>query len=202
MAELRSFNPDVLFDLAVLDPEPAVERLAAGGLDVALVIDSPVAPFARRDGIELVPILEDPMLVALGAGHRLAARASIDLEELRDEPWLLTELGGTCEDSNIVLRACHEAGFTPLIRFESEDYNALQGMAAAGLGVAMVPSLCTISTRPDVIVRPLRGRPPVRHILAAVRAGERDPLVDRFIDGLRAAAQALPSAAPRLASVA
>jgi DNA-binding transcriptional LysR family regulator len=202
VAELRTVYPDVLLDLTVIDPEPAVDRLAAGSLDVAMVIDSSVAPFARREGIELIPILEDPMLVALGAGHRLAARASIDIEELRDEPWLLTAVGGTCEDSNIVLRACHDAGFVPGIRFESEDYNALQGMAAAGLGVAMVPSLCTISTRPDVVVRPLRGRPPVRHIIAAVRAGEREPIVDRFVDGLRAAAQALPSAGPRLAAVA
>jgi DNA-binding transcriptional LysR family regulator len=202
VAELRTVYPDVLLDLTVIDPEPAVDRLAAGSLDVAMVIDSSVAPFARREGIELIPILEDPMLVALGAGHRLAARASIDIEELRDEPWLLTAVGGTCEDSNIVLRACHDAGFVPGIRFESEDYNALQGMAAAGLGVAMVPSLCTISTRPDVVVRPLRGRPPVRHIIAAVRAGEREAIVDRFVDGLRAAAQALPSAGPRLAAVA
>jgi DNA-binding transcriptional LysR family regulator len=202
VAELRTVYPDVLLDLTVIDPEPAVDRLAAGSLDVAMVIDSMVAPFARREGIELIPILEDPMLVALGAGHRLAARASIDIEDLRDEPWLLTALGGTCEDSNIVLRACHDAGFVPAIRFESEDYNALQGMAAAGLGVAMVPSLCTISTRPDVVVRPLRGRPPVRHIIAAVRAGEREAIVDRFVDGLRAAAQALPSAGPRLAAVA
>jgi DNA-binding transcriptional LysR family regulator len=75
-------------------------------------------------------------------------------------------------------------------------------MAAAGIGVAMIPSLCTVSTRPDIVVRPLRGRPPMRHILAAVRAGERDPIVDSFLEGLRAAAQSLPVISPRLAAVA
>jgi DNA-binding transcriptional LysR family regulator len=203
VAEMRARHPhETQLELSVIDPDPALERLAAGTLDVAMVIDSAVAPLKVAEGLELVPILTEPMLIALGAGHRLASRASISLEELRDEPWLLTEMGGTCEDSNIVLRAFHEAGFTPDIRLESEDYNALQGMAAAGMGVAMIPSLCTVSTRPDVVVRPLRGRPPVRHILAAVRAGEREPLVEHFLEGLRAAAQTVPAASPRLHAVA
>lgn len=191
VAELRARHPDVLVELSILDPVPAVAALAAGTLDVAMVIESALAPVTALDGIDYVRVLEDPMLVALGAGHRLAGRAAIDIEDLRDEPWLLTEIGGDCEDSNIVLRACHDAGFMPDISFQSEDYNALQGMAAAGLGIAMIPLLATINTRPDVVIRPLRGRPPVRQVLAAVRSGEREPLVDAFVTGLQCAATAL-----------
>ncbi|HVL95922.1 MAG TPA: LysR substrate-binding domain-containing protein [Solirubrobacteraceae bacterium] len=202
LAELRVQQPDVQVDLHILEPDPAVERLAAGGLDVAMVIESELDPVQRRDGLDYLPVMEDPMLVALPAGHHLAARAALSLDDLAGEPWLLTEVGGTCADSNIVLRACRDAGFSPQIRFESEDYNALQGMAAAGLGIAMIPSLAGVTVRPDVMLRPVRGRGPVRQILAAVRAHDRDPLVDCFVDGLRAASGALPSAVPRLAVVA
>src|SRR5215213_2995454 len=44
VADLRSRHPEVLIDLTILDPAPAVERLSAGTLDVAMVIDSPVSP--------------------------------------------------------------------------------------------------------------------------------------------------------------
>jgi DNA-binding transcriptional LysR family regulator len=201
VSELRSRHPDVLIDLTIVDPSPAVERLAAGMLDVAMMIESPLSPLPAIDGVEYVHVFEDPMMVAVSPNHRLAGRASIELEELAEEPWLLTEIGGTCEDTNIVLRACHETGFMPDIRFQSEDYAALQGMASAGLGIALIPSLATVNARADLVIRPLRGHTPVRHILAAIRTGDRDPVVDAFVDGLISAGAAM-SPARRLSVVA
>jgi hypothetical protein len=42
-----------------------------------------------------------------------------------------------------------------------------------------------------VVVLPLRGRPPARQVLAVVREGERDALVDHFVEALRTSARAL-----------
>jgi DNA-binding transcriptional LysR family regulator len=120
----------------------------------------------------------------------MASRRSVDLAQLAEEPFLLTELGGTCADSNIMLRACRDAGFAPNVRLESEDYNALQGMAAAGLGVSIIPRMATIGAYPGVVVLPLKGSPPSRTILAAVNK-ERDPIVDAFVEALQAAGDEL-----------
>jgi hypothetical protein len=49
--------------------------------------------------------------------------------------------------------------------------------------------MATTSVRNDVVVLPLRGRPPARRILAAVAAGERTADVDRVVDALRSAAR-------------
>src|SRR5437763_505064 len=89
----------------------------------------------------------------------------VKLAELAEEPFLLTELGGTCADSNIMLRACRDAGFAPNVRLESEDYNALQGMAAAGLGISIVPRMATVGAHPGVVLRPLKAPAPSRTIL-------------------------------------
>ncbi|MBI5106260.1 MAG: LysR family transcriptional regulator, partial [Solirubrobacterales bacterium] len=121
---------------------------------------------------------------------------SIALGDLREEPWLLPCVGGTCPDSNVVLNACRDAGFEPDVYLDSDDYPALQGMAAAGVGVALIPALATATVRGDVVVRPVRGRAPERRILAAVRAGERDALVDETLEALRTAARAMLSAQP------
>jgi DNA-binding transcriptional LysR family regulator len=201
VADLRSRHPDVLVDLTIIEPGPGVERISAGTLDVTMVIESALSPLPVVDGIEYVHVFEDPMMVALPIGHRLAGRTSIELGDLAEEPWLLTEIGGTCEDTSIVLRACHDTGFMPDIRFQSEDYAALQGMAAVGVGIALIPLLATVNTRSDIVIRPLRGHTPVRQILAAVRT-ERDSIVDGFLDGLLAAGAAMSAPARRLSVVA
>ena len=150
-------------------------------------------PLAVRDGVEHVFLCDDPLFVVMGSDHPMAGRPSLGLEELSEEGWLMPDVGGTCPDSNIVLRACRDAGFEPDVRLAFDDYPALQGMAAAGVGVALLPSLATANLRSDVAVIPLRGTPPARRIQAAIRMGENDPLVDHVIEALRAAGRALPT---------
>jgi DNA-binding transcriptional LysR family regulator len=188
-ARRRRPHPEIELDLRVIEPEPALRALARNRMDIALMIESPLDPIVVPDGVELLEVTEDPMMIALPPDHRMATRRSIDLAELADEPFLLTELGGTCADSNIMLHACRDAGFAPNVRLESEDYNALQGMAAAGLGVSIVPRMATVGAHPGVVLRPLKSAPS-RTILAAV-AKDRDPLVDTFVAALRAAGDEL-----------
>ena len=138
--------------------EGALDALLAGRVDVAVIVDSALSPAKRRSGVEYLPICDDEMRIAVAADHPLATRASVALEELSDEPFLITEVAGTCADSNVVLHAFADAGFEPTVAFESEDYQALQGMAASGIGVAMIPTMALTSSRSDVVVLPLRGR--------------------------------------------
>jgi DNA-binding transcriptional LysR family regulator len=199
---VRAEHPGVELRLQACEPNPGVERVAAGDLDAALVLGSDLMPAPTAPGVDLRHVFDDVMLVALPQGHALAHRSTIPLEELRDEPWLLSDVGGTCGDSNIVLNACRAAGFTPRIEFSSEDYTALQGMAASGMGVALIPSLVTASGRGDVVVRPIRGQAPTRRILVAVRTGDDNPVVDSLVEALRAAARPLGTAGMRAAAAA
>jgi len=199
--ELRARRPDAALALQVLEPEPALDALLADRVDVALVLDFPLSPSQRRSGVEYLPICDDELRVAVASDHPLATRTSVALEELRDEPFLIADVAGTCADSNVVLHAFREAGFEPNVPFSSDDYQALQGMAASGIGVALIPTMALTSSRSDVVVLPLRGRAPTRHVLAAVRTGERDPLVDHFIEAARRAARAL-AGVPTLVAVA
>lgn len=189
--ELRARRPDAELALQVMDDLPAVDALMAGRVDVALMVQSPLSPAQPRPGADYLPISEDEMRVAVAHDHPLATRASVTLEELHDEPWLITEVAGTCADSNVVLHAFREAGYEPKVTFASEDYQALQGMAASGIGVALIPTLALVSARSDVVVLPVRGRAPSRQIVAAVRSGEDDPLVAHMIESLRLAAHKL-----------
>jgi DNA-binding transcriptional LysR family regulator len=69
-------------------------------------------------------------------------------------------------------------------------------MAASGIGVALIPTMALASSRPDVVVLPLRGRAPARRVVVAVRAGTHDPLVEHLVEALRTSARALGGAPP------
>jgi DNA-binding transcriptional LysR family regulator len=191
LRELRAAQPDVQPRLKILESEEALDELVVRRLDVALVITSDLSPTPAREGIELEEVYDDPMLVALSSSHPLARRSAVELDALRDDPWLLTAVGGTCEDSNIVRRACFVAGLEPAVQIESEDYQALLGLTASGMGVTVIPSLAALAVPRDVVVRPVAGRRPARRILAAVRTGEDAPQVAAAVDALRIAGRRL-----------
>lgn len=198
---LRESHPAVEIDLRVIEPEPAVEELTAGRLDIALFTDSELEPVAQRPGIVYERICDDPMLAALPIDHPLAREPVIPLERLADEVWFTPCTSGSCPDTNIILHACANAGvgFTPDVRLSSDDYQAVQGMVASGMGVALVPALAGAAVRHDLVVRPLAGDPPTRRVHAVLPAGTRDPVVERLIEALRMAARVTPGLpGPRL----
>jgi DNA-binding transcriptional LysR family regulator len=199
---VRAEHPGIDLHLQAIEPEPGVHKVSTGGLDLAMVIESDLVPAPTAPDVELRHVFDDLMLVVLPDGHPFARRPSVPLAELADEAWLLGDVAGTCPDSNIVLRACEEAGFTPRVEYSSEDYNVVQGMVASGAGVALIPSMVTALMRPDVVVRPIRGQAPMRRILAAVRPGEENPVVETLVEALRAAARPLGTVGMRAAQAA
>jgi DNA-binding transcriptional LysR family regulator len=166
IARFRDRHPAVELTLEPADPEPALVKLRSGEADLVLDITGAFRP-PRDDGIERVHLLDDPMHVALPKGHPLAHKPNLELEELADESWILGTTG-SCPDASIFLHSCQLAGFEPHVTFNSDDYFAIQGFVAAGVGASFIPDLALISVRDDIVVRSLGARPPARIIWAAM----------------------------------
>jgi DNA-binding transcriptional LysR family regulator len=183
MATFRERHPAVEPVLSVAGPPRALERLEAGEIEIAVLVESGFAPEADGGRIERTHLLDDPMLVALPAGHRLARRKKVDLAALADEAWMHDS--SSCPDAAVFFRACHAAGFEPSVAIENDDYMAIQGFVAAGVGVALIPQLALQGVREDVAIRPLSGDSPVRRIVAATLADYRSPATDAMLEILR-----------------
>src|SRR4051794_29244125 len=169
IARYRERHPSVDISLVLAEPSEGVEKLRSGDVDVALLIHTEWEDVAD-DGLERVPLLDDPMYVCLPRAHPRASKSRLRLEDLLEESWLLGTTG-TCPDASIFLRACERAGFEPRIAFNSDDYFAIQGFVAAGMGVALIPDLALITVREDVVIREIAPRPAGRQIVAATLAG-------------------------------
>jgi DNA-binding transcriptional LysR family regulator len=86
-----------------------------------------------------------------------------------------------------VVRICRAAGFEPRVSFESDDYLTVQGLVAAGVGVALIPQLAlSQAVSYDIAVRQLDPSGPMRHVVAATPgAGVSLPAAGVMLDILR-----------------
>jgi DNA-binding transcriptional LysR family regulator len=169
IATFRTRYPDVDLTLAEGEPEQIAPRLRAGELDLALLFEFGEASLA--EGIARVELLEDPMYLALPREHALARKRRLRLEDLREEAWVQTSSSSPC--ARHVVRSCHAAGFEPRVAFESDDYQTVQGLVAAGVGVALIPELALTVIREDIAIRALSPHPPARQVIAATPTGAR-----------------------------
>jgi molybdate transport repressor ModE-like protein len=186
IAEFRQRHPEVEINVMMADPIDSLPLLRAGELDVAISHDPLSNGDGERDaaGFELVHLFDDPMYVAMPAGHPLSGLSSPTLASFADEPWMLATTN-SCPDSRLFLRACHDAGFEPRIAFQNNDYPAILGFVAAGVGVALVPDMVARGVRDDVVIRVVDPPTPCRPILAVLPAGYRSPAAAAMIDVLK-----------------
>jgi DNA-binding transcriptional LysR family regulator len=170
IATFRSAYPDVELTLAEGEPDAIAPRLRAGEFDLALLFEFAGETVLDED-MTRVELLEDPMYLALPPDHALAARATLRLGDLAEEPWVQTSRESPC--ARHVVRSCHAAGFEPNVSFESDDYQTVQGLVAAGVGVALIPALALSVVREDISIRALSPAPPVRQVIASAPASAR-----------------------------
>lgn len=114
-----------------------VEDLASGTADVALIAQRALAAPALRGVHGWLPLQRQRLVLAVPAGHRLAARKRVRIEELADEDVVTVPPGFGYRSHVDELFAA--AGVVPRVAFESGDLATVEGLVGAGLGVAVVP---------------------------------------------------------------
>jgi DNA-binding transcriptional LysR family regulator len=112
LAAFAEREPDIQAELVSLPVRERLVRVADGRLDAAFVraatSEGPVP------GVRVVPLWTDPLVAALPAGHPLAARDEVALDELAGLPLIITARRLNPALVDLVIGACHDAGFEPL----------------------------------------------------------------------------------------
>jgi DNA-binding transcriptional LysR family regulator len=183
-ALLRRFSkqlPDIEIELreSHADDEllAAVER---GELDLTFsMVPATEGPF------EVLELLRDPYILLVPADSPLAGKAQVSLREIGEQPLVSNR---ACRSIQQVHGQLRSRGIEPNVIFRSDDNGTVQGVVAAGLGVALVPRLTVDETDRDVAVIDLGGRVPDRIIGLA---WHRDRVRTRAAEAFVAEAQAL-----------
>lgn len=191
LALVKQRFPDVRVSFTEAEPPEALAGLRSGECDVAITFvyegdrlprgEDDLEPFSVHD------LLADEVRIVLPENHPLAGADEVAIADLSEEDWI----AGCARCRGHLLSLAGQAGFDPTVAFETEDYVAVLGLIANGLGVALVPDLILSHTRQDgVVARPMA--PANRRTLQVVTTPdlERVPAVQAAIEAITEAARA------------
>ena len=169
--------PDVEITLQEsADDRDLIYLVERGELDLTFVIlplDS--GPY------ETVELFRDPYVLVVPAGSPLASRdRAPSLRELVEHPLISNR---TCRTTQRVEERLRQAGRDPHIAFRSDDNGTVQGLVAAGVGIAIVPRLTVDETDDAIRVVDLAERVPPRLIgIAWHRDRHRTRAAEAFVE--------------------
>ena len=178
---IRSFRadrPDVSFVLEETGSAELLAGLRAERLDVAFVRSG----LAEAAGLAVHALLQEDMVVALPARHRLARRPRLTLRDLAPETFILYRRPDGRGLYDVIVSACTAAGFAPQVGQEAPRIVSTLNLVTAGLGITLVPASLSRLPLEGVVYRKLSGRPAVKVPLSvACRADERSAATTAFI---------------------
>ncbi|MBR7834101.1 LysR family transcriptional regulator [Actinospica durhamensis] len=192
LLSFRAEHPHVRFHLVQGGNSANLQALERGEVDLVITSPRPADP-----GLAWRALRTEHLYLAVPAGHRLAHRRRVRIEDAGTGPFVATRQGTGLRESTEQM--WQRAGIEPQIAFESDDVPALRGLVAVGLGVAVLPRSRTYDGNIDDSAEPwLRYIPLVApdasRVLGLTWRQERwaSPAVTAFRDAVTALAPELP----------
>jgi len=130
-ATFRSSHPGVEIELLEQGSAQLEQAVMAGEVELAVSL-LPVA-----EAFEWQAVCDDPLMALLHPDHPLRNRQTIRLAELAETPFILFKNGFVLNPR--IEEACRRRGFTPRVTARSSQMDFIVALAAAGLGVPLLP---------------------------------------------------------------
>jgi len=185
----RAQRPAVDLRLREATTLEIIRGVESGDLDIGVLR----TPALDVGDIVLEPLYREEMILLLPPNHPLRDRASIRLEDLRDEPFIGHDRTRLPNYWNLSLGAFDAAGFQPRIVEEAAHMHTLIALVESGIGVALAPAVSRIAGSDRVAYARLtvQGAPIMIGLALATRPDEGRPAHDAFVAALREAAERL-----------
>jgi len=125
-------HPGEAIDVVEAPSDGIASALRAGRCDLGIVAD-----WAELHGLDVVPFREDRLVLVLPAGDPLRAREAVRLGEVADRAFVALPASSVLQ-AHVEARA-RELGLGLPVRVRAPGFEAACRMAAAGVGLAIVP---------------------------------------------------------------
>lgn len=164
--------------------------------DLALKFDIVVADSPTQDerwrhlGLVSVPLMTEPLDIALPRGHPLTAKRSLRLADVISETWIGAPRGFPFD--RLLQQIESAAGQRAYVAQRFNDNSVTESLVQAGHGIAILPRYTTRVHSAKIVMRPLRGIESSRDILAVMRPDRMArPAVREVVKELKAEASAV-----------
>ena len=176
----RELYPGVELSLHNLPMTSQLEALREQTIDIGFLM-KPVQDTAFNSEA----VLRDPLVVAVPSGHVLAKMSKVGLKALEPYPLVMFPRSGGLGFYSHVIAICKKADFVPTIAQETAPMESVIGLVAAGVGIAVVPSVARRLRIAGVEYRPFRERYAFMDFAIAWRKDNLSPVVGAFIELVR-----------------
>ncbi|TBL75751.1 LysR family transcriptional regulator [Paenibacillus thalictri] len=152
LSGFSSRYPKIRLTVDVASTPVLSERLDSGELDLALCSTPEIS-----SGLFFEPLFREPFAVIMPHNHPLALQDAVSPLDMTEHRLLIT--AATCPYRRKLETVLRELGHTRLETMEIGSMAALPYFVAAGLGIALVPTIALQPAPAGTTVRPLQGDP-------------------------------------------
>ncbi|WP_218122037.1 LysR substrate-binding domain-containing protein [Vibrio xiamenensis] len=187
LQSFRHQKPNIELQLQEMDPFSQLESLQSGDLDLGFL-----TTFSLNvpSSINTIKLKAWPPCVALPEQHPLSQQQSVDIEELRHQPFI-TYSGSPHNDGAEAIRLL--ASFEPQILSKQSNIMSVLALVSSGLGVSIMPAALKHTLhQPGLVFKPLTPRRHSIDISIAYANRPLKPALNKLIEHIKAlsAAQA------------
>ncbi|QHI95737.1 LysR family transcriptional regulator [Aristophania vespae] len=174
--QFSSMAPDVILSLEESNTPALCNALVNYKIDIAVIRP----PVIQAELIDVIPLFNEPTLIALPHGHRFSHYEKIHLKDMANDPLIIfpRELGPGLYDS--IVAAYQHAGVTPPLGQQAPQVAGTIPLVAAGLGVSVVPRSLQQLHAGGVTYHEIAEPAPYANLAIGVRKKQNRPLVQHF----------------------
>ncbi|MGG2084248.1 LysR family transcriptional regulator [Lysinibacillus pakistanensis] len=155
------FFPDIARNFHMQYPKVRLELVERGAKMIGTLVENGevdigivVLPTDERK-FSVQPFVEDQFFVFINDSHPLALKKFIQLEDLKNETFIIFTEEFTLHD--YVINTCNTAGFTPIIGYKSSQWDLIVELVSSNLGITLLPySIAAKQTNNNVKIIPLK----------------------------------------------
>lgn len=156
-----------------------IEALHAERLDIAFVylpIDS--------NGLNVVPIIRDPLVIAVPEDNPIARHRKVALSKLKRESFVLPPRHLSPGMYDRILSACHAEGITPNVAHQPRHLLSILSLVSMGAGVSLLPRSLAAAKFPGVAFVEVSRNVPSVEIAAVWSQKNRSTILAKAVDQL------------------
>lgn len=168
--------PGISLELRELTSLEQEDALRERSIDVGFI-----RGFSQEESFINKQLVEEPLVVAVPEGWKLAKKSAVALKDLRREPFIIFPVKPDPGFANFVKAQCINVGFEPMVVQEVNELQTALSLVASGIGLSIMPGSVRMLQRVGVSYIALREPAPKTAISIIYRRGEPTAVLKLFL---------------------
>ncbi|MFC7392368.1 cidABC operon transcriptional activator CidR [Scopulibacillus cellulosilyticus] len=132
LGQFREAYPEIIIQVFEDGAKKVIHDVESGALEIGVAVQ-PV----DQERFHAISFVKESLRLVVHPDHPLASKEEVKLVELKDEPFILFREDFALHDQ--IIETCIRIGYFPKIAYESSQWDFISQLAAAKLGVALLP---------------------------------------------------------------